>query len=120
METPMTENTRYVTVLYHGGEPTWFTLDNPPVGLPELTTRMKVGSHYYFLSAETPIVDAASGTTLIFVQALSHHSLGGHNIDPEGKPYELTKVDRHDFYADANWREIDDPFAGLEVQVTTV
>src|SRR5687768_15024790 len=106
METPMTEKpTRYVTVLYHLGEPTWFTLDNPPAGLPALTTRMKIGSHYYFLNAETPIVDAASGTTLIFVRALSHHSLGGHNIDPEGHPYELTKVDRQDFHADANWSE---------------
>ena len=110
----MTEKTtRYVTVLYHGGEPTWFALDKPPAGLPEVTTRMKVGSHYYFLNAEAPIVDAASGTTLIFVQALAHHSLGGHNINPEGAPYELTKVDHHDFHTDANWRKIDNPFAGL-------
>ena len=109
----MTEKMRYVTVLFHGGEPTWFTLDKPPVGLPEATTRMKIGSHYYFLNAEAPIVDAGSGTTLIFVQARSHHSLGGQNIDPEGAPYELTKVDQHDFHADANWRKIDSPFAGL-------
>lgn len=109
----MTEKTRYVTVLYHGGEPRWFTLDKPPAGFVERTTRMKIGSHYYFLNAETPIVDAASGTTIVFVHALAHHSLGSHNINPEGAPYELTKVDPRDFDADANWRKIDNPFAGL-------
>ena len=109
----MTEKTRYVTVLFHGGEPTWFTLEEPPVGLAGVTTRMKIGSHYYFLNAEAPILDATSGTRLIFVQALTRHSLGGHNINPEGTPYELTKVDPRDFHADANWRQIDNPFAGL-------
>ena len=38
---------------------------------------MKIGAHYYFLTAEAPLVDAASGTTLIFLQALTHHSLDG-------------------------------------------
>ena len=110
----MTEKTRYVTVLHQGGRTTWFILDKPPLGLPHTTTRVKIGGHHYFLSAEAPIVDAASGVTLIFVQALTHHGLGGHNISPEGTVYELTKVDPQDFHVDANWREIDGPFAALE------
>ena len=110
----MTEKTRYVTVLYHGGEPTWFALEKPPVGLPQATIRLKIGSHYYFVSAEPPVVDAASGTTLVFVHATTHHSVWGSNISPEGAVYELTKVDPHDFHIDANWREIDNPFTALE------
>src|ERR1700674_5695822 len=106
----MPEKTRYMTVLYHGGEPTWFVLDKPPVELPQAATRMKIGSHYYFLSAEPPLVDAASGTTLIFVHAVTHHSVGGHNINPEGRVYELTKVDPNDFHTDANWRKVENPF----------
>ena len=104
---------RYVTVLYHSGEPTWFVLEAPPVGLAETTTRVKVGQHYYFLTAETPVADSASGTTVIFLQTLTHHSLWGNNINPDGTVYELTRVDPHDFRVDANWREIDNPFAGL-------
>ena len=110
----MTEKTRYVTVLYRGGEPTWFVLDQPPIGLLQTTIRLKIGSRYYFVSAETPVVDAASGTTLIFVQATTHHSVWGSNISPEGTAYELTKIDPHDFHIDANWREIDNPFTALE------
>src|ERR1700730_2103307 len=106
----MAEKTIYMTVLYHHDEPTWFVLDKPPVGIPHTATRMKIGSHYYFLIAEAPLVDAASGTTLIFVQALTHHSVLGHNINPEGTIYELTKVDQNDFHADANWRKIENPF----------
>src|SRR5579859_5192099 len=110
----MTEKVRYVTVVYHGGEATWFVLDKPPVGLPHITTRLKIGEHHYFLIAEPPIVDAASGTTLIFLQALAHHSLWGNNISPEGTVYELTKVDPHDFRVDSNWREINNPFAAMD------
>ena len=110
----MTEKTRYVTVLYRGGEPTWFVLDQPPIGLLQTTIRLKIGSRYYFVSAEAPVVDAASGTTLIFVQATTHHSVWGTNISSEGAVYELMKIDPHDFHIDANWREIDNPFTGLE------
>ena len=106
----MTEKTRFMTVLYHGGVPTWFVLDKPPIGLHETATRMKIGTHYYFVSAEKPLVDAASGTTLIFVHAVTHHSVGGHNINPDGTVYELTKVDPNDFHVDANWRKVDNPF----------
>ena len=110
----MTEKMRFVTVLYHGGGLTWFVLDRPPNGFPHTTTRLKIGSHYYFLRAEAPLVDAASDTTVIFVEVLTHHSVWGHNISPEGAVYELTKVDPHDFHIDAHWREIDNPFAASE------
>ena len=110
----MTEKTRYMTVLYHGGVPTWFVLDKPPVGLPQTPIRMKIGSHHYFLSAEAPLVDVASGTTLIFVQAVTHHSVCGQNINAEGTIYELTRVDPTDFHNDANWRKIENPFTVLD------
>jgi hypothetical protein len=109
----MTGKTRYLTVLYHRGEPTWFVLDKPPAGLPQATTRLKIGSHYYFLTAEPPLIDAESGTTVIFVQALTHHSLWSNTINPEGAVYELTKVDPNDFQADAHWRQVDNPFTDL-------
>lgn len=109
----MTEKTRYMTVLYHGGVQTWFVLDQPPVGLPQTAIRMKIGSHHYFLSAEAPLVDASSGTTLIFVHAVTHHSVCGHNINPDGAVYELTKVDPNDFHIDRNWRQIENPFTVL-------
>jgi hypothetical protein len=109
----MTGKTRYLTVLYVGGEPKWFVLDAPPAGLPHHTTRMKIGSHQYFLHAEAPVVDAASGASVIFVQVVTHHTLGGHAYNPEGLVYELTKVDPGDFQSDANWREIESPFAAL-------
>jgi len=104
---------RYVTVLYHGGEPTWFLLEKPPVGLSGATTRLKVGQHYYFITAETTVVDAASGTSVVFLQTLAHHSLWGNTINPDGLVYELTKVDPHDFRVDPNWREIENPFTAL-------
>ena len=110
----MTENTRYVTVLYHEGKPTWFVLGKPPVGFPQATIRLKIGSHYYFVRAEAPVVDAASGATVVFVQVTTHHSLWGSNISPEGAVYELTKVDPHDFHIDANWLEVDSPFTATE------
>jgi hypothetical protein len=106
----MADKTKYMTVLHQGGVATWFVLDKPPAGLLQTATRMKIGSHYYFLCAEKPLVDAASGTTLIFVQALTHHGVCGHNINPEGTVYELTKVDPNDFRIDASWREIENPF----------
>lgn len=89
-------------------------LDKPPVGIPQTATRMKIGAHYYFLTAEAPLVDAASGTTLIFLQALTHHSLWSNTINPDGGVYQLTRVDPNDFHIDANWRRIDNPFTGLE------
>ena len=109
----MTGKTRYLTALYHGGEPTWFVLENPPAGLPQTTTRLKIGGHYYFLSAAPPLIDAESGTTLIFVQALTHHSLWSNTINPDGAVYELTKVDPNDFHTDANWRKVANPFTSL-------
>jgi len=107
----MTDKTRYVTVLFGGGDPTWFLLDPPPAGLDRATVRMKVGSRHYFLTAAPPVVDAATGTTVIFVQALTHHSLWGTNIAPDGRAYQFTKIDRQDFEADANWHKVADPFA---------
>lgn len=110
----MTEKTTYVTALYRGGAIIWFVLDKPPIGFPQRTIRLKIGSHYYFVSAQSPIVDAASGTTLVFVQATTHHSVFGSNITPEGAVYEVTKIDPNDFHIDANWREIDNPFPAVE------
>jgi hypothetical protein len=110
----MAEKTTYMTVLYQGGAATWFVLDKPPIGLLQTATRMKIGSHHYFVTAEKPVVDAASGTTLIFVHVVTHHAVGGQNISPEGTIYELTKVDANDFHIDANWRQIANPFTPVE------
>src|SRR5262245_32547162 len=110
----MTDNTRYVTALFRGGELTWYLIETPPVGLPQSIVRVRIGTRYYFLHSAPPVVDAESGTTFVFVQVLTHHSLWGNNITPEGRVYELTKVDPQDFEKDANWRKIDSPFVGLE------
>jgi hypothetical protein len=110
----MTEKTTYLTVLYQGGLATWFVLDKPPVGLFQTATRMKIGHHHYFVTAEKPLVDAASGTTLIFVHVVTHLSVGGQNISPEGTIYELTKVDPNDFHTDSNWRRVENPFTAFE------
>jgi len=110
----MTDKTRFLTVFYQHGEPAWFVLHNPPEGFPHKTTRLKIGHHHYFLSAEPPLVDAASGTNVVFVHVVTHHSFGGHAFNPEGAVYELTKVDPNDFQLDGNWRKIDHPFVALE------
>ena len=111
----MVDKTRYVTVLFRGGDPTWFILNSPPVGLSDATVRMKIGARHYFVTATSPVVDAGSGQVVIFLQVLTHHSLWGNNITPEGKVYEMTKVDRQDFELDASWHQIESPFAGLEL-----
>jgi hypothetical protein len=111
----MADKTRYVTVMFRGGDPTWFVLQAPPPGLPQATVRMKIGTRNYFVSATPPVVDAASGATLVFLQVLTHHALWGNSITPEGKAYEMAKIDRQDFEVDANWHEIESPFAGLAV-----
>jgi hypothetical protein len=110
----MTDKTRYLTVFYQHGEPVWFVLDNPPAGFPDKAARLKIGHHHYFLTVEPPVVDAASGTAVMYVHVLTHHSFGGHAFNPEGAVYELTKADPEDFRADANWRQIDNPFTDLK------
>ena len=79
----MTDKTRYLTVFYQHGEPLWFVLDNPPEGLPHNTTRLKIGRHHYFLNAEPPLLDAASGMHVVFINVVTHHSFGGHAFSPE-------------------------------------
>jgi hypothetical protein len=113
-EVLMTDKTRYLTVFYQQGEPAWFTLVNPPDGFPHTTSRLKIGHHHYFLNPEAPMVDLVSGTKVIFIHVVTHHSFGGHAFNPEGNVYELTRVDPNDFQIDTNWRKIDNPFVGLD------
>jgi len=116
----MTGNTRYLTALFQNGEPTWFVLDPVPAGLSHPTFRMKVGTRHYFLNAAPPVLDAETGVTLIFLQAQTHHTVWGNSITPEGKEYQLARVDRADFENDSNWHRVDNPFEGFSVSTSGV
>jgi hypothetical protein len=115
-ETSMSGKTMYVTVLFHTGDPTWFVLDPPPTsGFPQATIRMKVGTRHYFLTAAPPVLDAETGTILIVLQVQTHHAFWGNSVTPDGKEYQLSRVDRSDFENDPNWHAVENPFEGLAV-----
>jgi hypothetical protein len=88
-------------------------ISNPPASLPHHTTRMKIGQRTYFLTAEPPVVDAVTGTTIVYLHVQPQHAFGGKAFNADGAVYELTKIDPGDFQADPNWRAIGSPFADL-------
>ena len=81
---------RYILLLFEGDVPVWLETNGRLPGLPQGTSRIKVGKRHYLLEARSPFFDSDAARMTCFLEIRDNLQVGDCDLGPEG---ELTRIE---------------------------
>jgi hypothetical protein len=104
------DNWRYLLLLEYEKNPVWLEAGRLP-GVPEGTTRIKVGNQYYFLDASSLFYDDESKKMICFLAIRQNVLINDVQFGPDGKQKQNdTETDTYAFMRDNRFKQIAAPF----------